>query len=206
MGQMEPAAEPVDPLAHRGLVRFVMRRVGSADADLRQHLWAALCRAAPRYDPARGAKFSTYACYCLFGEAVRWRGTDGRGVVAGYAVRGADGRRRTVKRRAVLFSELGGDFVRGTAADLARTPDHAPAVDERLDAGWFAGRLLRVVSRQRRRAVELRFGFGGPRHTLAEAAVRMGVTRERVRQLVIGAIKDMRDEAATSPDLAGSTI
>ena len=58
--------------------------------------------------------------------------------------------------------------------------------------------LLDTLAPRQRKVLELRFGLGGEQpHTLAEAAARLKVTRERVRQIETRAIYRLQAVAAT---------
>src|SRR5688572_8089178 len=71
----EPALRDAVIERHAGLVRRLARkfaRPGVAEEDLVQSGWLALIRAVDRFDPAHGAKFSTYAVHCVVGEIKRY--------------------------------------------------------------------------------------------------------------------------------------
>jgi RNA polymerase primary sigma factor len=56
-------------------------------------------------------------------------------------------------------------------------------------------RLLGVLSRREREIIVRRFGIGRPSQTLADIGLRMGVTRERVRQIESRALGKLRAAA-----------
>ena len=54
--------------------------------------------------------------------------------------------------------------------------------------------LLSMMSEREREVLDLRYGISdGEKRTLAEIAGRLGVSRERVRQVEVGAIKKLRE-------------
>jgi DNA-directed RNA polymerase sigma subunit (sigma70/sigma32) len=58
------------------------------------------------------------------------------------------------------------------------------------------------TNRKRARAVALRFGLDGDEHTLAEAAVAMKLSLERVRQLEAGGLSALRRLESEPAELA----
>ena len=56
------------------------------------------------------------------------------------------------------------------------------------------GRWLTYLTAQERQVLELRFGLGGEqRHTLAEIGRMLDVSRERVRQVELKALRKLRN-------------
>jgi RNA polymerase primary sigma factor len=66
--------------------------------------------------------------------------------------------------------------------DRADAPDPAP--------------LLRVLSSREREVIARRFGLGREQETLAAVGERLGVTRERIRQIQDRALRKLREAAA----------
>jgi RNA polymerase sigma factor (sigma-70 family) len=82
-------------------------------------------------------------------------------------------------------SELG-DFL----ADTEVAPDVSAATKEATE---LLHRALGVLSEKEQTVVRLRFGLGAEReHTLEEIGARLGVTRERVRQIEMKALLKLR--------------
>jgi HSP20 family protein len=87
------------------------------------------------------------------------------------------------------------DHALGSLLPDASTPSPEHALDR--DAPRLAARALQSLSDRHRLVLELRFGIGHDRpHTLDEIGRRLGVTRERVRQLEIQALTSLRRRAA----------
>jgi len=55
---------------------------------------------------------------------------------------------------------------------------------------------MRVLSPRERDVIARRFGLAGPEETLAVVGRRLGVTRERVRQIEARALDKLREAAA----------
>jgi RNA polymerase primary sigma factor len=84
----------------------------------------------------------------------------------------------------------------GSIGDLVASEDSFKTQEE-LDAFFDkerVGSLLAVPSGRERQILDLRFGLSdGVTHTLSEVAKKMGVSRERVRQIEESAIKKVRN-------------
>ena len=89
---------------------------------------------------------------------------------------------------------LYGDLIEDTASDR---PDETTAVHHRHRE---LGAALKNLNPRLRYVLELRFGLaGGEATTLEQAGEKLGVTRERVRQLEARALRELR---LVAPDLA----
>ncbi len=87
---------------------------------------------------------------------------------------------------------VGEDVVLGEfVADAAATSPHESLAAR--ETGWLARQALASLSPRHRHVLKLRFGLGGAReHTLQEIADRLGVSRERARQLEAAALNRLR--------------
>jgi len=87
---------------------------------------------------------------------------------------------------------VGEDVVLGEfVADPAATSPHDSLAARETD--WLARQALASLGPRHRHVLELRFGMGGAReHTLQEIADRLGVSRERARQLEVAALNHLR--------------
>lgn len=96
----------------------------------------------------------------------------------------------------VPLNEDGEDKVKDMLEDLnAASPEDGVSkiFDRELIASFLNG-----VNPRERRVLDMRFGLnGGKTHTLAEAAKKLKVSRERVRQIENAALKKLRKLAAT---------
>jgi RNA polymerase sigma factor (sigma-70 family) len=148
--------------------------------DLASEAFLGIVRAAQKYDPAHGTRFITYA--------TPW-------------ARQFCQRYWLVRRR------------KGFTAVGDRVPSFAPAGDDGTPAAEFLGgrdsrdpvspsdlaRLLDDLGERERSFVRLRF-FDGMK--LREIAERFGVTKERVRQVLVAALRRLRASRAAR-ELAG---
>lgn len=131
--------------------------------DLGQALLVALWRAACGFDPRYGWKFSTYAVTCLNRAAV------------------SEWKRRGRERA-------------GTLADAADTLDRFPAAERREPEQWgeseWERRLDAIPDPRKREAVRLRYRDEA---CVDSIAARLGVTRQRVRQMLAAGVAGLRE-------------
>lgn len=191
---MVATGQALDPMAHQGLVRYAVGLFSVPPAlvgDAIQNAQVGLVAACRGWDSEHesGAKFSTYAMTAIrrkIQEIIRaerrWRRCRRR-------VRKAD---RQSSRSLVLFSELGGDFVRGRARVMAR--DVVGEAEDREDASVKAAHCLKGLKPRDRLIIQMRFGLS-PYHTphkLDEIGKALGVSKARVREIEARAFRDMR--------------
>lgn len=138
----------------------------------------ALVLASQRFIPGRigksglPVKFSTFACTYIRGYMLTFL--------------------KRQKHAARLKSFPWADMEDG-AAEQIDPPERlrASTADVLSDMEQVAA-LLSSLSPRVRKIVRLRYGIGGPPHTLQEVGEIVGVTRERVRQIVLAARRSMR--------------
>jgi DNA-directed RNA polymerase sigma subunit (sigma70/sigma32) len=143
----------------------------------------ALCEAARRFDPSKG-KFPTILGWYLRAQVQKAAHPQHR-----------DHLRRGGAKLASLDAPLPGGDGR-TSAHLV--PDRSEAPD--LDRPALAVAVWRVICQKvccprRRRVAELRWGLNGhAEHALHEAGAKLGVSKERVRQLEMQVRRDCKEE------------
>lgn len=167
--------------ANLRLVFSLAKRFAGADSDEFNECVAegnfALMRAVDLFDYSRGNRFSTYAHHAI---------------------------RRQLLQRIQAESRRRERFVSGgeeAAAELDRDEGRAIRDDERVQVAQLAVRDLMPCLTDRERAViEVRFGLGDHQkpQTYEEIGRRMGVSKERVRQLQMRALQKMARSAADS--------
>ena len=95
-----------------------------------------------------------------------------------------------------LDAPISGDEGRSFLGDLiadTRNDEPLDAVERRMHHEQL-GRWLTYLTVQERQVLELRFGLGGEqRHTLAEIGRMLEVSRERVRQVELKALRKLRN-------------
>jgi RNA polymerase primary sigma factor len=184
--------------------------------DLIQEGSLGLLQAVDRFDWRRDAKFSTYAAWWIraaIGEAlsntsrtIRLPGSMVERLrairAAEDAVSGRTGREPsldeiaretelTVQQVAEAKAAAQSTSSLDASADAYRRL-HDDAESENTAYEPALGRALDELPARRRELLELRYGLSGARpHTIQQAANRMGVTRERVRQLEIATLRSM---------------
>jgi RNA polymerase sigma factor (sigma-70 family) len=133
-----------------------------------------LIRAVELFDISRGNRFSTYATWAVRNHLARHVGTaKKRGEVVGYA----DG---------AFFESAPDDHEDDSAG-------HATIHRQRT----LMSELLPRLSQRDQHVVEARFGLNDQdrSHSLSEIAGELGLSKERVRQLVLQAVERLRDYA-----------
>ncbi len=105
------------------------------------------------------------------------------------------------------FSDLSG---RAFRRYLNWTADEPLSLDDRIDLNFIAENALKTITPEDRMMIRQRYGFDGHAHTLEEIAQSFGLTRERIRQRLERAERQMKPiiaktlgialEQVTSPD------
>jgi len=178
-------------------------------ADLFGHACVGLIRAADKFDPAVGTRFSTYASYWVKQSVRRAIQTDRMIAVPLYLEPAArriargDAKPNDLKpgvaecleaAARVRHARPGPDDSRLHAL-AARTPDPSAAAEHAERAELVAHLLANLDDRARSVIVE-RFGLdGGEPATLAHVAGRLGVTGEGARKIELKALEAMRAAA-----------
>ncbi|MGC8625627.1 MAG: sigma-70 family RNA polymerase sigma factor [Phycisphaerae bacterium] len=163
--------------ANLALVLAMAKRTRMTDVDFAELISEgnmALLRAVEKFDPARGFKFSTYAC---------------RAILKGFS-------RVAVKSNryhAMFPTEFEPGMERSNEMDVRRQSIAKDAVDDLHDIMTHNSAALTEVER---RVIEARFAVNRPEDagamTLAEVGEVIGVTKERVRQIQNGALEKLR--------------
>ncbi len=138
-----------------------------------------ILRAVELFDVGRGNRFSTYATWAVRNQMLR-------------SLR----RKQPLQELAISDEEM-----RWSEIADQRT---AAGADERqqVERQLLLERLLCQLSDREQHIVAARFGLQGEPsgQSLAEIAVRMGLSKERVRQIVLGALEKLR-ESTSAVDL-----
>jgi len=159
-----------------------------------------LCKAVDRYSTARGAQFSTFACWEIRGQISRERSLNARrrssvslerqtlDVVDPRLCRGAN-----------ISCRLGESDEQGLVAASFPTrlrnilPASGQTAEEAAGANELSKGLRELVAKLPQRqatALRLRYGLGdGEERTLESVGKQLGVTREYVRQLEMKAVR-----------------
>ncbi len=148
--------------------------------DLRQAAVLGLHQAATKYDPGRGAKFSTVAAWYMF-SAIRAEIANMRSTVRapGY---------RPAPRVGSLDEDEERPLLPADEEDGPEVGAEHALLRERV------GAALSELPERERFVVEHRFGINGARHphTLDEIAPMLGVSRARVGQIETRALERLR--------------
>ena len=107
-----------------------------------------------------------------------------------------DGLLRQALTTSSLDAPISGEEGRGFLGELIADPRNEEPLDavERRMHHEQLGRWLSYLTAQEKQVLEMRFGLGGEqRHTLAEIGRLMEVSRERVRQVELKALRKLRN-------------
>lgn len=189
----------VDAGDHVNLAKWVVGGRRRSYWEYQDDLSAAyhcLVRCARTYRPGYGT-FSNYAVPSMRKDVVRNRVVAARFRRKAVVVEDKSGKKVVAGSvPVILFSEFGGDFVRGRRHDFAKVEDHVPSLIDRLTAESAAADLLRRLTIRERLVVRMRYGFDGPPLTLDEVGRTLGITKERVRQIEVRAVRGLRRAVA----------
>ncbi len=113
-----------------------------------------------------------------------------------------DGLLRQALTTSSLDAPVNGEEGRSFLGDLIADPSHEEPLDQ-VERGIHheqLGRWLSHLTEQERQVLELRFGLEGKeRHTLAEIGRQLEVSRERVRQVELKALRKLRSITHRAP-------
>ena len=135
-------------------------------AELESEAWTALCYAAFKYKKVEGCKFTSYAYYFIRGSILKLLKNES-------------------ERRAVEVCSVEDDL----AEDNLDGDEEWLADDKRLE---MLAELMQSLSKREREVVRRYYGVGCEAVTVMELAKELGVTPERVRQILTKAVNKLK--------------
>ena len=135
-------------------------------AELESEAWTALCLAAYKYNKVEGCKFTSYAYYFIRGSILRLLKSEG-------------------ERRAVEVCSVEDDL----AEDNLDGDEEWLADDKRRE---MLAELMEKLTPKEREVVRRYYGVGCEAVTVMELAKELGVTPERVRQILTKAVNKLK--------------
>lgn len=186
-----------DPMKHLRFVRWWSYRFAPlaqemfGSLDVFQSLMVGVCYASRFYNAGHGksTKFCSYASLSMQMQLGRMYRNWCKFSVMPVATRF---RPKNKHGRITLFSDLndtGRAEIDAAEADVEPDPFRAGELEEWIKA--FLPSALASLDKRSRECVERYYGIGRLKETLAVIAVDMGVTRERVRQIVVAGVARM---------------
>ena len=135
-------------------------------AELESEAWTALCYAAFKYKKVEGCKFTSYAYYFIRGSILRLLKSES-------------------ERRVAEVCSVEDDL----AEDNLDRDEEWPADDKRLE---MLAELIERLTKREREVVRRYYGVGCEAVTVMELAKELGVTPERVRQILTKAVNKLK--------------
>lgn len=187
--------------------RYVGRGLDREDLD--QAAMLGLMRAAEKFDPGRGAKFTTYAAWWCRQSVMRAIERESKVIrLPAHVVQALNRRARARARGERLpppseceLAALRALRVTWPDEDEDRPLEIAGEDDEAGDMLLRVERLeavreaVRSLPERLRTIIERRFGIGCEPENLREIGVRLGLSRERVRQLEADALTMLQESS-----------
>ena len=175
------------------LSRWYIERYPCSRDDILQEGFIGLLAAARKFDPAKGCRFSTYACLWVRQAIRRWQQCQVPTIAVPVRLQRTkvsddDQRFLAAARRAVRpCVSLPGDGFGQLVANPCGTDFDAGETSKRLRA------LLLGLDDRSRHVIDRYYGLGGgDPETLAEIGKSFGLTRERIRQIQRAALARLR--------------
>ncbi|MBX9628629.1 MAG: sigma-70 family RNA polymerase sigma factor [Gemmataceae bacterium] len=180
---------------HLGIcLRCAARRAGRLDpADLAQVGFLRLLRVAEVFDPGCGAIFTVYACQQV--RVVVDRAIARRAGLIRLPVRAVEGTRPLPPAEVDRLTRRARLGPRGAAGSAPVAPERVPEFEAAEAAGrreWVVAGVLASLPDRDAEILRARFGIGTPEQTLEAIGARLGLTRERVRQIEGRALERLR--------------
>lgn len=205
-------------------IHFAKRRrnVRMSMQDLMSHAYEGLMDAAAKYDPRKGFRFSTYATYWVTQRISR--GDDVEGHFVRVPAHMQEEIRR-MRREDLGYLQITGESrntelspgvemalktrriasldtpIRQDSEATLKTliPDSSQNVQDEGEKAVLESivrEILLTLPLRERRVLEMRFGINGNEMTLEEVGRKIGVTRERTRQIEAKVLKKIRGKVS----------
>lgn len=135
-----------------------------------------LFAAVDNFDVSRGNRFSTYGTWSVFRRLQRFRFDE-------------------MRRRSRELQDEDFPFDQLVLEDIQDSRNSSDEELRQVDITREVNRLMSQANAREADILRLRFGIGGPPHTLQEVGERLGITREWVRQIEAKALQRLNTAA-----------
>jgi len=166
--------------ANEGLVYSTLKRMGIYEnnpnyEDFERRAQEGLMRAIVDFDPFLGYELSTYACTSIIQHI-----------------------RKEMQKQQKRAEREKPDHYQGENSEIRiEFPDRTPMPDEITANDEMRERVNKALNSLSKREGEIlrrRFGFYGEEETLKQVGIRVGLTKERIRQIEARALRELRQK------------
>lgn len=189
--------------ANLRLVIDMVRRINSNPfgalpwQDLIQEGNLGLIKAVDKYDPSKGFRFSTYACWWIIQSIIRAMADKGRLIRFPVHVQTREARQTNQTPQQILcpfdanISNSGEDDIK--LSDIIADDKYTDEPFLNAEINTVILKSLTKFHPREEKIMRMYFGLDGKVYTLEQIGEVFGITRERVRQIKVRILKDLKE-------------